>query len=190
MIKYETQSANAVPQGLISELENPDVMQSLVELLRMLPDFQKKMQSVEDVLLFGKAVLQDNQMIEKYEETASTFNINAETVMSLITLLEKLPKIVKMVEQLENITDFVSSIIGDKKSTDYLFSNLKEYADPIVKEGDQALNLLIEVKERANCSPQNVKFISMVKWLKDPTVQRGLCYVQATLDLLSEKKAR
>ncbi|MGE7767529.1 hypothetical protein [Peribacillus sp. NPDC096540] len=184
---YSETNTNKDMIQLINELEKPEVQESLTALLGKLPDIQKTLESAENIMDFGKSVVQDKESINKYEQTLSTLNINGETVVALITLIEKVPKLVSMIEQVENIMDFVTDIIKDKQSTDYLLSNLKEYTEPILKEGKDGLSLIKRVKERADCNPQNVTFFSVMKWMKDPTVKRGLCYVQAALEIINEK---
>ncbi|MGE7183912.1 hypothetical protein ACQKKK_07835 [Peribacillus sp. NPDC006672] len=184
---YSETNTNKDMIQLINELEKPEVQESLTALLGKLPDIQKTLESAENIMDFGKSVVQDKESINKYEQTLSTLNINGETVVALITLIEKVPKLVSMIEQVENIMDFVTDIIKDKESTDYLLSNLKEYTEPILKEGKDGLSLIKRVKERADCNPQNVTIISVMKWMKDPTVKRVLCYVQAALEIINEK---
>ncbi len=175
---------------LISELERPEIQQSLTSLLTKLPEIEKSIDSIGNAVQFGKAVLQDESTTRKYDELFSSYNLSLETVASLVTLLEKLPKLVQMIEQLENIIDFVSAVLKDEQSTDYLVSNLKEYAEPFLQKGKEGLSFYQEVQQKADCNPQNVKMFSLVKWLKDPAVQKGLCYVQATLDVLNERTAQ
>lgn len=172
---------------LMTELERPEVQQSLASLLNKLPEFEKSIDSIGNAVQFGKAVFEDQTSIEKYDQLLSTYNLNMETITAIVTLLEKLPKLVKLMEQLEDILEFVTAVIQDKQSVEYLISNVKEYAEPWVQKGKGGLSLFEEVQSRMECNPQNVKFFSLVKWLKDPMVQKGLCYVQATMEVLNER---
>ena len=172
---------------VIAELERPEIQESLTELIGKLPDIQRALDSAENIVAFGKSVLEDRESLGAYEQAASTYNINGETIAALIALAEKLPKLVQLIDQLENIMDFITSVLQDQESTDYILTNVKEYTDPIMRQGSNTLNLIREVREKAACGPQNIRFISIVKWLKDPVVQRGLCYVQAALDIMNEK---
>lgn len=175
---------------LISELERPEVQDSLSSLLNKLPEFEKSITSIENVVRFGQSVLEDHTSLNKYDQLLSTYNISIESVTSLITLIEKLPKLVNMIEQLENIMEFVTAILHDEQSTEYIMSNVKEYATPLLSKGQEGLSLIQEVQNRVECNPQNVKLFSLVKWLKDPMVQKSLCYVQAALEVMNEKNQK
>ncbi|MCG3086425.1 hypothetical protein [Sporosarcina cyprini] len=172
---------------LMTELERPEVQQSLTSLLNKLPEFEKSIDSIGNAVQFGKAVFEDQTAIQKYDQLLSTYNLNIETITAMVALLEKLPKLLKLIEQLEEIMEFVTAVIQDEQSVDYLMSNVKEYADPFVRKGKDGLTLFEEVQNRMECNPQNVKLFSLVKWLKDPMVQKGLCYVQATMEVLNER---
>ncbi|MFJ7935620.1 hypothetical protein [Sporosarcina sp. NPDC096371] len=172
---------------LIAELERPEVQASLTSLLNKLPEFEKSIHSIGNAVQFGKAVATDQSVINQYDQLLSTYNISMETITSLVLLLEKLPKMLAMIEQLENIIDFATAIVKDDESTAYMLTNLKEYAEPVLSKGQEGLSFIQEVKERAQCNPQQVKLFSLVKWLKDPMVQKGFCYVQAALEVMNEK---
>lgn len=184
-----TQSNGDVLQ-LIAELEKPEVQASLISLLGKLPEIEQQMTSLGNVVDFGKTVFQDDASLSKYDELVSTYNLSLETVAALVALLEKLPNLVKMIDQLERIIDFVTAILQDKQSTEYLISNMKEYAAPTIEKGREGLALLKEVQSRVECNPHTIKLYSLVRWLKDPIVQKSLCYVQATLEVLNEKSQK
>lgn len=185
-----TTQSNGDLLQLIAELEKPEVQESLTNLLGKLPEFEKNIASLGNVVDFGKAMLQDETSLSKYDELVSTYNLSLETVQSLVALLEKLPNLVKMIDQLERIIEFVTAVLQDKQSTEYLISNLKEYAAPVMEKGQEGLSLFKEVQSRVECNPHSVKLFSLVKWLKDPIVQKSLCYVQATLEVLNEKSKK
>lgn len=175
---------------LIAELERPEVLASLTSLLNKLPEFEKSIDSIGNAVQFGKAVVEDQSAFNKYDQLLSTYNISMETIASLVSLLEKLPKLLDMIEQLENIIDFATAIVQDEESTAYMMTNLKEYAAPVLSKGKEGLSFMQEVKNRAQSNPQQVKLLSIVKWLKDPMVQRGLCYVQSALEVMNEKTGK
>lgn len=175
---------------LLSELEDPHIQQAMVELIRKLPELQSTLHSIEDIVLFGKTVIQDEQTTSVFEERLSTYNINADTIYSLFMLIEKLPTLVKVIQQFEGISAFILSIMQDKESSAYLLNNLKEYTDPFLQDGKNWLTFIKEVRDRAECQPQSITVFSIMRWLKDPTIQKTLCYVQAALNIVAEKKTR
>lgn len=173
--------------NLLNELENPEVEAALVGLLRKLPDIEKKFQSLEDMISFGQAVLNDKETIAQVEERVSMYHLNGETIHALISLLEKLPQLVKLVNQIDEIQEFVSSVLKDDASLSYLIHSIKEYTDPLASDGKKTLEFIDQVKERADANPKVFSVFSALKILKDPSVQKALNYAQAGLDILGEK---
>jgi len=173
---------------LLTELEKPEIQESLKSLLHYLPNIQKSVEVVENVLDFGKSVFQDEQALNKYEHLASTYNMNLETIEAGIVLIEKLPKLVKMLEQVENLIDFTTAVLQDKQTTEYAAASMKGYIDPIIQKGNKGKKLWQEVQQQVSSNTQPVKIMSIIKWMKDPTVQKVLQYVQATLEVLNNKK--
>jgi len=172
----------------VSELEQPEVQASLADLVRKMPEIQKTYQSLEDIVLFAQAFLQDRESIDRLEEKITQYSINEETIKSLVTLMEKLPSIVRVVEQLEELTIFMNSVLKDTESMAYISGMLHEYVDPFVKEGEKGMKLVNEIKKRAEVKHQTYSLLTIMKWLKDPSVQKGLGYVHATLEVLSDNK--
>ncbi len=172
---------------IIETLEKPEVRHSLQRLLDKLPNVEQKIDSVENVVDFGKAVLTDEKTIDRYEQFVSTYNVGSETITAIVQLLEKLPKLVQSIHQVENIVDFVTAVIQDQQTTEYTMKNLKGYVDPCVEKGKAGLDFLKMVQQRAEEEPQHINVFSIVKWLKDPAVQKTLNYIQSALDILKEK---
>lgn len=187
MVSVKTQESGDLLQFMM-ELEKPEVQKSLSLLMNKLPEIEKSIDSIGNIVQFGKSIIEDRAALDKYDQLASTYNLNMETITSLVVLLEKLPKLVKMIEQIENIVDFATAVIQDEQSTEYLINDLKEYAAPILNKGKDGLSLIQEIQNKVECNPHNVKLFSLVKWLKDPMVQKGLCYLEATLEVLNEKE--
>jgi len=172
---------------IIETLEKPEVLHSLQRLLDKLPNVEQTIDSAENVVDFGKAVLTDEKTIGRYEQFVTTYNVGSETITAIVQLIEKLPKLVQIIHQLENIVDFVTAVLQDKQTTDYTMNNLKGYVDPYVEKGKTGLDFLKMVQQRAEEKPQHINVFSIVKWMKDPTVQKTLNYVQSALDILKEK---
>jgi uncharacterized protein YjgD (DUF1641 family) len=175
-------------QKWVSELEKPEIQDSLAELVKRMPEIQQTVESLERFVTFGQAVLEDTEAVGAFEDRFSHYNLNEDTVQAFISLMEKLPLIVRMVDQLEQISSFITSVLKDKESMSYLTGSFQEYADPLIKGGSSAIELLNKVKTRAEEKNENYSIFTILKWLKDPSVQKGLSYVQATIDVLSEEK--
>lgn len=187
MVNYSTTMNEDLFQ-IIGELEKPEVQESLTSLLRRLPEFEKSINAVSNIAEFGKAVLKDNEAMNKYDQLVSSYNVNKDTVNAVLMLIEKLHKLLKTIELLENITDFATSVIQDKQSTEYLLNDAKEYAEPILGKGKEGMAFIQQVQSRAESQSQNISLFTIAKWIKDPAVQKGLNYVQAAIDVLNEKQ--
>lgn len=173
---------------IIETLEKPEVRHSLQRLLEKLPNVEQTIKSAENVMDFGKAVLADEKTIDRYEHFASTYNVGSETITAIVQLIEKLPKLVQIIHQLEDIIDFVTAVLQDKPTIEYTANNLKGYIDPCVEKGKMGMEFFRMVQRRTEESPQHINVFSIIKWMKDPSVQRSLNYVQSALDILKEKK--
>lgn len=167
-------------------LDEPEVQQSLLYLIQKLPDIKQAVQSVDSILKFGQAVMQDEETTEMYENRLSTYPIGYETIEAGIVLLGKLPLLLQHVEMIEQVTVFVQDVLGDEQSLEQIAESVSEL--PGVEEGKGALQLVNEIKERAEVERQeHISIFTLMKWLKDPTVQKGLHYAKTTLTVLGEK---
>lgn len=189
MVNKSTNTNKDLKQ-IIDILEQPEVLESLSQLLKKLPELEKGVDSVTTIADFGKAVFEDKEAMNKYDTLASTYNINMETVNAIISLVEKLPKLVELLDKMENVIDFATAILQDKQSTDYIMSEAKGYTDPLLDKGKDGLAFVQQVQVRAESNPQNISIFSLVKWIKDPAVQKGLNYAQAAIEVLNEKQAK
>lgn len=169
------------------ELAEPEVQESLHYLIRKLPEIQQSIQSLEEMVTFGKSILQDKESINFFEKRLSLYPVNAETIEAGIHLLGKLPMLLQHVEMLEQVTVFIQDVLGDKQSLEQINQSISDL--PFVTEGKGALEMAQEIKERAATEPrENVSVFTLMKWLKDPTLQQGLHYVKTALTVLGEKQ--
>jgi uncharacterized protein YjgD (DUF1641 family) len=170
----------------INELERPEVQESLKQLIQKLPEIQRSMDSVGSLIQFSESVMRDHETIDKFEQRLTYSSINAESLEGLIELLGKLPVLLKLVERLELVTAFLENVWKDKESLDQLYQSALDF--PVVERGKKTLELIDQIKEKAESQPQQqISIFTVLKWMKDPNVQKGLHYIQATLDTVSEK---
>lgn len=106
---------------------------------------------------------------------------------ALVGLLEKLPKLLQMINQLENVLDFATAVLADQQTIDYATASIQSYAEPVVEKGKQGLSLVKEIQQQAEATTEPVKLFTIMKWLKEPSVQQSLKYVQATLQVLNKQ---
>lgn len=178
---------NNVTISWTKELEQPDVQQSLTYLIRKLPEIQQSVESLENVITFGQAVLQDKQTIDSIENRINTYPIDVEAIEAGIQLIGKLPMLLQHVQLIEQLTTFVQDVLGDEQSMEQINTSIEQL--PFVKEGKDALEIVQEVKKRTELeSRESISIFTMMKWLKDPTVQQGLHIVKTTLTVLGERR--
>lgn len=180
-----TEQANNKSE-IMNELDQPEVKESLLYLIQKLPEIQEAVQSVDSIVKFGQAVMEDSETAKMYEERFSTYPIGYETIEAGIALLGKLPLLLQHVGMIEQITVFVQDVLGDEQSIEQITQSINEL--PGVEEGKGALQLVNEIKERAEVERQEqVSLFTLMKWLKDPTVQKGLHYAKTALTVIGEK---
>lgn len=164
-----------------------ETQESLSYLIEKLPDVKRLVEAIEPVIHFSKAVLEDEQTINQFENRLSAYPINGETIEAGIELLGKLPMLLQHVAMLEQLTVFVQDVLGDEQSLEQIKCSIESL--PLVQEGKALTDVVKEVKERAATQPQEpVSIFTLMKWLKDPSVQKGLHFAKTTLDILGEKQ--
>ncbi|MYL55489.1 hypothetical protein GLW08_19455 [Pontibacillus yanchengensis] len=170
----------------LQELEKPEVQESLTYLIKKLPDIQQAMDSVDHLVQFGQSVTKDQDAIQQLEERITYSTLNEENIEAMIKLLGKMPMLFEMVERLEQMIVFVESVLGDRESLDSLYRSMSE--QPVLQQGKDVLDKLDTIKEKAESTPQeNISIFAVLKWMKDPNVQKSLHYIQTALDVFNKK---
>ncbi|MBT2582618.1 hypothetical protein [Planococcus sp. ISL-109] len=176
--------------SLSAALADPEVKQSIANLLHRLPELEKGIGSLEDVVDFGQTLLDDQPFIDGVESKLAIQQLDMETLAALLALLEKLPSLIAAINKVEESLAFVTAISQDSESLDYLTEQANAYAAPVMEEGRKGLTFIAAVKNKAEQDHQRYSIFSIFKWLKDPAVQKGFRYINATLETLNEKQAR
>jgi len=171
----------------LNELDKPEVQESLAQLIKKLPDIQRSLNSVEGMLKFGQSVTEDSDIIEQFEEQLTYSSINQTNIEALIKLLGKLPMLLEWIEKLEQAAVFIENVLGDQESLETLFESLSN--QPVVQQGKDTWSVVQTIKERVESTPQEqVSIFTVLKWIKDPNVQKSLRYIQTTMDVLNKKR--
>lgn len=170
------------------QLEQPETQEAIVKLLINLPTYQKNLEVLDDWVSFGKAVLEDRESLQKYDDLIRSYNLDLETVEAVIHLLEKAPQLNELVDTLYNFLEFGQTVIQDDTSMEYIEESVKSYTDPVFEKGRQGLDFVKEVQQKAKTESEPIKLFTILKWLKDPSVQDGLKHVQAALSILNKTK--
>lgn len=178
----------------LKELADPDVQESLVTLIRKLPRIAEAVTAAERGIELVSAVASDkatlSSLAERAEQALDRLNVDHETLESLVLLIEKLPKLVKMVSMLEQLYDTMEAVVTDKQSMNQLIDGVKELASPVVSPIEQGISVVKEARERAEGMQQRISLFGLMRMINDPTVQNGLRFTQALLDVVAERNKR
>ncbi|WP_121614305.1 hypothetical protein [Mesobacillus foraminis] len=171
----------------IDELNKPEVLESLQKLIEKLPDLTQKLDQADHLLSFGQSILHDSRTMDKLKLKLDSTNLDSNTLAAALRLLEKLPLLLELTEKLETIVRFAENVLADEKSVSYLQGSIKEYTEPICEKAIKAQSLYKEVQAKAEANTQHISIFTVLKWMKDPSVQRMLSYVQAMIDTMPKK---
>lgn len=182
----QIESADSVSAALA----DPEVRQSITNLLHRLPELEKGIGSLENVVDFGHSLLEDKPFIDEMENKLAIHQLDMETLSSLLVLLEKLPSLIASINKIEESLAFVTAISQDSASVDYLTEQVNTYVEPVLEEGRKGMSFIAAVKTKAEHDQKRYSIFSIFKWLKDPAVQKGFRYINATLETLNENKKK
>lgn len=176
--------------NLLNQLENPEIQESLSSILKKLPEYEKGIESLNNMLTFGKDLFNDQQIGQKYDELLASYNVDFKTIHAIIGLLENLPKLNTIFDQILKIMDFANAILKDKQSIEYVTNNVSQYAEPLKEKTQLFKTFVSEVKEqmKSNENPEPINLFTILKWLKEPAVQNILQYIQAGIHVLNHVK--
>ncbi|TCI24603.1 hypothetical protein EVJ27_08480 [Exiguobacterium sp. SH3S2] len=174
-------------QTLESVLTRPDVEQALVSLVERLPEIEKSLRRLEDAVDFGMATMNDQQVRQKVDTLLDSSNLQVETLEAAVKLAEKLPMLLQVTNQLEQVLAFAQDVYGDEQTRELIGQRVDEYVAPVKEKADATRTMLTEIRARAERDDRNITLFSLVRWLKEPSVQHGLKYMQATVEVLSEQ---
>lgn len=174
-------------QDWVDELNKPEVQASLQKLIEKLPDLTAKIEQADHLLTFGQSVLEDERTMEKVKTKVDSINIDMNTLEAALRLLEKLPLLLELMEKLETVVRFAENVLADEKSIAYLQNSVEEYTEPIREKVEKGQSLWEEVQAKAEANTQHISLFIVLKWMKDPSVQRILSYVQALIETLPKK---
>ncbi|WP_042199436.1 DUF1641 domain-containing protein [Paenibacillus camerounensis] len=137
------------------------------------------------------------QSLPEQEETAAAAKVSKEDLLeqllkpevqeSLALLVEELPKLTKLAGVLTKSFDFVQAVATDDVLKNDTVGAIKEIAEPVVGSVKNMAATVIEAKDRAEASTDNISLFSMMKMIKDPQVQKMLRFVNAYLEVSGER---
>lgn len=133
-------------------------------------------------------------MIETKEQQVEKLDIidqllKPEVQQSLTTLVEHLPKLTELVNMLTKIYDFTQSVATDEILKNDTIGAVKEIVDPVKEKVKTVAQTAIEAKDRADQSSEVIGLFGLLKLLKDPEAQKLFRFLNAYLQITSEKKS-
>lgn len=116
--------------------------------------------------------------------------LKPEVQESLTTLVEQLPKLTEMMTLLTKSYEFAQAVATDEVLKNDTVGAVTEIAGPVVGSAKNLAATAIEAKDRAAESHEVIGLFGLVKMLKDPQVQNVFRFVNAFLQVSSERKAK
>ncbi|WNS76916.1 DUF1641 domain-containing protein [Bacillus sp. DTU_2020_1000418_1_SI_GHA_SEK_038] len=116
--------------------------------------------------------------------------LKPEVQESLTTLVEQLPKLTELVNILNKSYDFAQSVTTDEVLKNDMIGAITEMAGPIKDSVKNIAATAIEAKDRAEESHEVIGLFGVLKMLKDPQAQKLFRFVNAYLQITSEKEAQ
>ena len=175
------------PINFSKELEQPEIQQALTNLIGALPKIDKSLQSLDNLTVFSQAFLTDRQSIDTLENRLKTYPIDSNAIEAGIQLVGKLPMLLQLVELLEGVVFFVQDVLSDEQSMEQINASINQFK--FVQQSRDAVDIAKEVKNRLEVdSVETISLFTILRWLKDPTVQQGLRIVKTTLAVLGQRE--
>ena len=107
---------------------------------------------------------------------------------SLSELLNNLPKLTEMVTLLTRVYDMVRLVATDGVLLNDFTGGLLEAISPLQKKAKDIASAAIEANDRAQKDDSTISLFGLLKLLKDPQTQKLLRFVQAFMNVLSERE--
>lgn len=178
------------PGQWVNELSNPEVQDALTTLVQKLPQIKEAVVKMEQGIEMVTGLATDSQTINNVAEPISHISkvaLNKDNIDALLTLVDKLPKLAQTVEMLERATPFIE-MIAKKENLVSVAEVAEIVVAPVTERVQEGLSMVKEAKSRAEQNRESVSIFGLLRLLKDPTVQDGLKFVQALLEVVSERK--
>lgn len=186
-----TQTNEMKIEHILESFERPEQLESLHYLVQKLPEFTQTIQAVEEKMAFVESVLNDKQSLEsisnEVEQKVNSLHLGPEHLEAVLEVAQLLPQIVPMVKKVEEVSTFMTDLVSDTSSVEYLLDGINDVV-PIQK----GIDIIQETNERFKEDERkpNMSILQMYRLLKDPTVQKGFKYVETLLGVVGEKEMK
>ncbi|SES33669.1 hypothetical protein [Salipaludibacillus aurantiacus] len=167
-------------------MKHPEVQESMTYLLRKLPEIQAAVESLDQIVQFGQQTFQDRKSMDYLEDQISLSSIDQESIEAFVKLIGKIPVLLKLVERIEEMATFAESVWNDRESLAYMSSSisqntLTQKSKELWEKADHIQALAEQNKD------EHISIFTVMKWMKDPSVQKSLRYAKATLQVMNNK---
>ncbi|GEL08139.1 hypothetical protein [Salisediminibacterium halotolerans] len=167
-------------------LQDEEVQASMAYLLRKLPEIEAAVESIDQFVQFGQQTFQDRTSMDHVEDQLSLSSIDQESIEALGQLIGKMPVLLKLTEQVEQAATFAESVMNDQESLAYIADVAEE--STVMKKGKELWNKADQIQEIAEENKnEQISIFTVMKWIKDPSVQQGLRYTKAALQVMNQK---
>lgn len=127
------------------------------------------------------------------EEQIDVLNqlLKPEVQESLTVLVEHLPKLAEMVPYLTKSYDVAQSIMTDRVLFNDLVGGMQDFVKPLEGKIKEYSATAIEAKDWAQANQGTpIGLFGLLRMLKHPQIQKVFRFIQAYLDLTSEKQEK
>lgn len=169
---------------------DPDTQEALQNILKQLPELADHIEKMNRAASFGETLLKDEETLRKVKLFLDHSNLDIGTITAAIRLLEKLPFLVEVADRLETFIRFIESVLKDEQSLSYLQRNMEEYLSDATDKVAEGKKLWEQVKQMAENNEKQITLFTVMKWMKEPKVQKLLAYVQALIYVLPAEENR
>ncbi len=176
-------------QTIADTLKQPEVQESMVTALNKLPKLVELMMQLENTLDFASSIVSDEAslgyLFKGLKDDLPNIEANYETLNAAMVLVSKLPKFVRYFEVLEPWIDFVAGVLADTESLQSLTDGVGSAVQSTVGKGKTYFE---EAKQRASQDTTPVGVFTLLKLLKNPTVQNTVKVAKSFLEVMEERK--
>lgn len=194
MSTVETSTVNPNNEALVEVLSDAKVQAALVTALEKLPAMMEQYNELEKTIEFVRNFVKDTDsvqyMLGALKADLPDVNMNRDTLNATLTLVDKLPKLVETINAIEPMAEFVQAVLNDRQSLENLVRGAEDLVKPAKDTLQEGLSIVAEAKKRAADDRIPVGIFSLLKLLKDPTVQYGIHFAQAMVAVLGERKVK
>ena len=130
----------------------------------------------------------ENVQVAQNEQAALLEQLaKPEVQESLNNLVQNLPKINEVLSSITAIHDFSKNLLTDEVFKSDMMSATKEIVGPAIACVKTTALDVIEAKDRAALSNEEIGVFGLMKMLKDPQIQKALRFANAFLQVSNER---